>query len=206
MSEEEPRDEQPLKPCSDGETLTASEQGGDDDKGLAIVIGEETIQDELAKLQEEVTNLKELYLRKLADFDNYRKRQEREIVELRRSANAELIRECLPVLDNLERALTVPGGDDSGLREGVELVVRQYQAVLARYGLVQIDPLGATFDPTAHEAIQSQEVAGIEETKVVQVLQKGYRLGERLLRPALVVVAVPAHPAVPSPSDDSSGE
>lgn len=205
MSEEEPKDEQPLQQRGDGEALTAHEQG-DDNKGLDIVIGEETIQDELAKLQQEVTNLKELYLRKLADFDNYRKRQEREMVEFRSSANAELIRECLPVLDNLERALEVPGGDDSGLRRGVELVVRQYQGVLARYGLVQIDPLGAAFDPTAHEAIQRQEVAGIEETKVVQVLQKGYRLGERLLRPALVVVAVPMRLAVPPPSGDSAGE
>ncbi|MFI5143651.1 MAG: nucleotide exchange factor GrpE [Thermoanaerobaculales bacterium] len=205
MSEEEAKDVQPLQPRREGEGLTASEQS-DDDKGLAIVIGEETIQDELAKLQQEVTNLKELYLRKLADFDNYRKRHEREAMEFRRSANADLIRECLPVLDNLERALAVPGGDDSGLRKGVELVVRQYQAVLARYGLVQIDPLGATFDPAAHEAIQRQEVAGIEETKVVLVLQKGYRLGEKLLRPALVVVAVPAHSAVPLPASDNSGE
>jgi len=204
MSDDEEKAAPPSQPRGDVDALTAPDDGGDD-KGLEIVIGEETIQDELAKLQQEVTNLKELYLRKLADFDNYRKRQEREAVEFRRTANAELIRECLPVLDNLERALAVPGGDDTGLRRGVELVVRQYQAVLARYGLVQIDPLGAPFDPAMHEAIQRQEVAGIEETTVVQVLQKGYRLGEKLLRPALVVVAVPATSA-PGPASGTSPE
>src|SRR5512136_946274 len=88
---------------------------------------DEAIQEELQTLQREITHFRELYLRKLADFDNYRKRQEREMVEFRRYSNAELMRDCLPVLDNLERALTAPGGDGKGLREGVELVLRQFR-------------------------------------------------------------------------------
>jgi molecular chaperone GrpE len=152
---------------------------------------DEAIQEELQTLQQEITHFRELYLRKLADFDNYRKRQEREMVEFRRYSNAELMRDCLPVLDNLERALAAPGGDGKGLREGVELVLRQFKEILGRHGLSEVDPIDNPFDPALHEAIQRYEVSGVQEATVVQVLQKGYRLGERLIRPALVIVAVP---------------
>jgi molecular chaperone GrpE len=152
---------------------------------------DEAIQDELQTLQQEIMHFRELYLRKLADFDNYRKRQERDMVEFRRYSNAELMRDCLPVLDNLERALAAPGGDGKGLREGVELVLRQFKEILGRHGLSEVDPIDNPFDPAVHEAIQRYEVSGVQEATVVQVLQKGYRLGERLIRPALVIVAVP---------------
>jgi molecular chaperone GrpE len=158
-------------------------------------VGDEAIQEELQNLQQEITKFKELYLRKLADFDNYRKRQEREMVEFRRYSNAELMRDCLPVLDNLERALAVPGGDNSGLRQGVDLVLRQFKDILGRYGLSEVDPADQPFDPALHEAIQKYEDPAVEHPTVVQVLQKGYKLGERLVRPALVVVAVPGTPA-----------
>ncbi len=158
----------------------------------AAAITDEAFQEEMQNLQGEIAKFKELYLRKLADFDNYRKRQERDMVEFRRYANSELMRDCLPVLDNLERALAAPGGDSSGLRDGVELVLRLFKNVLGRHGLVELDPIDQPFDPAIHEAIQRYEVSGIEEATVVQVLQKGYRLSERLLRPALVIVAVPS--------------
>lgn len=152
----------------------------------------DALQEELTNLQQEIARFRELYLRKLADFDNYRKRQEREMGEFRRYANGELLRDCLPVLDNLERALAVPGGATGGLREGVELVLRQFKDVLGRNGLAEVDPTGRPFDPTLHEAISRNEDSRVQEPTVVQVLQKGYRLGERLIRPALVIVAVPA--------------
>jgi molecular chaperone GrpE len=153
------------------------------------------------ELEDEGDRLKELYLRKLADFDNYRKRQEREMDEFKRLANAGLLRDCLPVLDNLERALSAPGSDGSGLRTGVELTLRQLKDVLGRYGLSEIDPAGQPFDPTHHEAIQRREAAEVAENTVLQVMQKGYLLGDRLLRPALVVVAV-APPSAPAPSPE----
>jgi len=167
------------------------------------VVGDEAFQEEMANLQQEIVRFKELYLRKLADFDNYRKRQEREMGEFRRFAKAELMRDCLPVLDNLERALAVPGVDTGGLREGVELVLRQFKDVLGRHGLSEVDPIDHPFDPTQHEAISRNEVSGVLEPTVVQVLQKGYVLGERLVRPALVIVAVPvAGPAQAAPEQD----
>jgi molecular chaperone GrpE len=155
----------------------------------SLEVPEDAVSIELERLQQETERLRELYLRKLADFDNYRKRQEREMGEFRRFANAELLRDCLPVLDNLERALASPGSDDGGLRTGLELVLRQFKDVLGRHGLVGIDPLGEEFDPAVHEAVSRQETRDAAENTVVEVLQKGYLLGEKLLRPALVVVA-----------------
>ncbi len=96
------------------------------------------------------------------------------------------------MLDNLERALDAPGGEGSGLRAGVELVLRQFKEILGRFGVVEIDPQGQVFDPTVHEALSRHETTKVPENTVVHVLQKGYSLGERLLRPARVVVAVRA--------------
>jgi molecular chaperone GrpE len=173
----------------EGEVAAAEPAGTSNEAGAEG--GTEAIQEELGKLQLEVDRLRELYLRKLADFDNYRKRQEREAEEFRRFANASLIRECLPVLDNLERALAAPGAETSSLRTGVELVLRQFKEVLAKFDVVEVNPQGLPFDPAHHEAIGREVREGVAENTVVAVLQRGYLLGEKLLRPALVVVAVP---------------
>jgi len=178
----------------------------DESAGAAGVVGDEALQQEIANMQQEISRFKELYLRKLADFDNYRKRQEREMGEFRRYAKAELMRDCLPVLDNLERALAAPGGDGSGLREGVELVLRQFKEVLGRHGLTEVDPIDQPFDPTQHEAISRNETPGVSEPTVVQVLQKGYVLGERLIRPALVIVAVPVVSPAPNAAEPAAEE
>ncbi|MDD5562950.1 MAG: nucleotide exchange factor GrpE [Thermoanaerobaculaceae bacterium] len=188
MSDEERRQ----APGSDAETGLEPVGDAGDTSEETPPPDKDALQEELAKLQQEIARFRELYLRKLADFDNYRKRQEREMGEFRRYANADLLRDCLPVLDNLERALAVPGGAASGLREGVELVLRQFKDVLGRSGLSEVDPTDRPFDPTLHEAISRNEDARYQEPTVVQVLQKGYLLGERLIRPALVIVAVPA--------------
>lgn len=164
-----------------------------------LIADDESLQQEMERLQQELDRLKELYLRKLADFDNYRKRQEREMLEFRRFAHADLVRDCLPVLDNLERAIQSSAGDQAnGLRTGVELVCKQFRDVLGKSGLSEIAPEGEPFDPEEHEAIARQESAAVSEPTVVQVLQKGYRLSERLLRPALVTVAVPAPGGAPT--------
>jgi molecular chaperone GrpE len=197
-----PDDSEDLK---EGEIEVIEETGLD--AGEASSLGDEAIQEELQNLQLEIAKFKELYLRKLADFDNYRKRQEREMVEFRRYSNAELMRDCLPVLDNLERALAAPGGESGGLREGVDLVLRQFKEILGRYGLSEVNPMDQVFDPAAHEAIQRFEDPSLEQATVMQVMQKGYKLGERLIRPALVVVAVPSGPvaeAAPGPASEGN--
>ena len=198
MTEDKPEEEIELYFLDDNEETGSSDAVAAADKREEPVVDE--IEVEVTRLQEEVDRLRELYLRKMADFDNYRKRQEREMVEFRRFAHADLLRDCLPVIDNLERALAAPAGNGgSSLQTGVELVLRQFKEILGRYGLSEVNPLGSPFDPSFHEAFQRQEVEGVAENTVVQVLQKGYLLGERLLRPALVVVA-----AAPAAGTDSA--
>jgi molecular chaperone GrpE len=129
------------------------------------------------------------YLRLAADFDNYRKRVAREHAELSQRANERLLNELLPVLDDLERALEAAAEhEEAKLEEGVRLVHRSLVSLVERHGLSEIET-GGTFDPHVHEALLTQPGEGKEEGSVLQVLQKGYRLGDRVLRPARVIVA-----------------
>jgi molecular chaperone GrpE len=129
------------------------------------------------------------YLRLAADFDNYRKRVAREHLELVKRANERLLNELLPVLDDLERALEAAAKhEEAQLEEGVQLVHRSLANVLERHGLSEIEAEGA-FDPHVHEALLSQPGDGAEPGTVLQVLQKGYRLGDRVLRPTRVIVS-----------------
>jgi len=134
------------------------------------------------------------YLRLAADFDNYRKRIARDQASLAQRANERLLNELLPVLDDLERALEATGERDSGsegqakLEEGVRLVHRSLQDLVERYGLQEIATEGA-FDPHVHEALLTQPGEGAATGEVLQVLQRGYKLGDRVVRPARVIVA-----------------
>ena len=129
------------------------------------------------------------YLRLAADFDNYRKRVAREHAELTARANERLLHELLPVLDDLERALEAAAEhEEAKLEEGVRLVHRSLLGLVERHGLSEIETDGP-FDPHVHEALLAQPDEGAEQGSVLQVLQKGYRLGDKVLRPARVIVA-----------------
>ena len=139
--------------------------------------------------EESVPAPDESYLRLAADFDNYRKRVAREQVEWTSRANERLLNELLPVLDDLERALEAAAEhEEAKLEEGVRLVHRSLLGLVERHGLSEIEAEGA-FDPHVHEALLAQPGEGAEEGSVLQVLQKGYRLGDKVLRPARVIVA-----------------
>ena len=139
-----------------------------------------------ARAEEHLNDLK----RVAADFDNFRKRAARERGEMAAYANERLVKELLPVLDDLERALqAAEEHEEVKLEEGVRLVHRQLAGVLVKAGLADIETDGK-FDPHVHEALLSQP-SDAEEGSVIEVLQKGYRLGDRVLRPARVVVAAP---------------
>lgn len=196
MKEDKPVDESTAAAMSEDETSVELAIEADAEE-IVEQGGEDPVQAELTRLQQEAGHLRELYLRKLADFDNFRKRKDKEMAEFRRQANAEMLRDLLPVVDNLERALAVGSEDIGGIRAGVDLTLRQFKDVLSRHGVVEVDPLGEMFDPSAHEAVSRLHTAEAEPNTVVQVLQKGYRLGERLLRAALVVVAAPAGTTAP---------
>jgi molecular chaperone GrpE len=138
---------------------------------------------------EKVAALEDRLLRLAADFDNYKKRAAREREEVVAFANERLVKELLPILDDLERALdAAEQHEEAQLEEGVRLVHRSLAGLLERHGVTSIETDGR-FDPHVHEALLAQPADGAEPGSVVQVLQKGYRLGDRVLRPARVVVA-----------------
>jgi molecular chaperone GrpE len=153
-------------------------------------------------LEAEVERMREMYLRKLAEFDNFRKRTERERDELKNLATEDLIRELLPVIDNFDRAIQHAGDSDpESFRQGVEMISRQLVDLLQKEGLEELDPKGGRFDPEVHEAVDRVENSEDEPGTVVSVLVKGYTLRGRLVRPAMVSVAV--GPVTPSGSAES---
>jgi molecular chaperone GrpE len=146
----------------------------------------------LAAAEKEKKENWDRYLRAAADLENLRKRQKRDSDEARYEAKVKVLKEMLPVVDNLERAIehAIQAGSNP-IVEGVQLVLRQFQTAFERLDVLPVDAAGQPFDPNLHEAISQQESDAPPGT-IVQVLQRGYRMGERLLRPALVVVAKPA--------------
>ena len=129
-------------------------------------------------------------LRKTAEFDNYRKRTERERLQLSEAAAADLLTELLPLVDDMERALKAESAaDDDAVRKGVELIHRQLLDILRKRGVKPIDALGADFDPHFHNAVAHEPAEGRREGEIVEEFRRGYLLGDRLLRPAMVKVA-----------------
>jgi molecular chaperone GrpE len=149
---------------------------------------EETQPDPLEELRRERDVLQDRLLRTAADFDNYRKRMDRERRDLAEQTAGEAIKDLLPIIDNLERALQAAAEDDP-LRKGVELIHKQMLEMLRKRGVTPIEALGADFDPNVHEAVTHEESDQHREGEVMEELQRGYKVGERLLRPAMVKVA-----------------
>jgi molecular chaperone GrpE len=149
----------------------------------------DTLQQQLDALHNEVALLRSESLRERADLDNQRKRVARDVEHARRFANEKLLGELLPVFDSLDAGLNAAGAEPSPLREGLELTYKQLLKVAADNGLTLLDPTGQTFNPEHHQAISQVDAPGAAPGSVVQVFQKGYLLNDRLLRPALVVVA-----------------
>lgn len=153
--------------------------------------------DELAACREEARKNWDLYLRARADLENQRKRAQRDLEEANRYGNDRLLKEMVPVLDNLERALehAGQGGEGQGLIEGVTLTVNLFRKTLEGFGVKVIAAVGTPFDPNLHQAMGQVETADQAPNTVVTEFQKGYLLNDRLLRPALVMIAkAPAAP------------
>ncbi|AMV70785.1 nucleotide exchange factor GrpE [Desulfuromonas carbonis] len=156
-----------------------------------------------ASLEEAAKNW-DLYLRTRADLDNYRKRAQREKEDLGRFANENLLRELLPVVDNLERAVAharESGTGDGSLLEGVEMTLGQLRKVFERSGVTAVEAVGKPFDPSCHEAMGQLESDELPPGSVIQELQKGYLLNQRLLRPAMVMVS--KAPAAENPGQNA---
>jgi molecular chaperone GrpE len=140
-------------------------------------------------LQRDLAGVQDRLLRTAAEFDNYRKRIDRERRDLSEFAASDVLAELLPIIDNLERALITPGAEDDPFRKGVELIHKQMLDLLRKRGVRPIEATGTMFDPKYHNAVIHEESSEHPDGEVIQELQRGYMLGERLLRPAMVKVA-----------------
>lgn len=148
------------------------------------------LQEVLVQTQKEAKDMFDRLARVSADFDNFKKRQTKEKSEAIKFANEGVIKEILPVLDNLLRALGAAGSDGGSLLDGVKIVAKQMEDVLGKFGVVGFDALGQPFDPARHEAVGSRPDAEVPAQHVCEEYQRGYLLHDRLLRPALVVVSL----------------
>jgi molecular chaperone GrpE len=148
----------------------------------------ESLSRQLGEYETKLGEMREMMLRERAELDNQRKRLQRDLEQARRFANEKLLTDLLPVLDNLERGLAAEGGDPSALRGGVELTLRELNRVAESNGLKAIGTVGELFNPERHQAMAMVEAEGLASGSVAAIMQKGYVLNERLLRPALVSV------------------
>ncbi len=160
--------------------------------------------DPLAEAKAEAARMKDQWMRTAADFDNFRKRSRRELEETRKAGKEDLLKEFLPVFDNLERAIQSAqrATDIKGVAEGLAMVLRQYTDTLARGGITKVPSVGSEFDPSHHEAIQQVESDEHPPGTIVAEVQPGYMQGDRLIRAAMVVVAKPKA----AKTDEGSGE
>jgi molecular chaperone GrpE len=143
--------------------------------------------EQIEALRRERDDLQDQLLRRRAEFENFRKRVERDRQQAGMDSVAAVLKALIPTIDNLDRALEAPGGE--GLRQGVELIRRDLLSLLESQGVVQEDPKGERFDPERHQALSHEKAPGHQEGTVVEVFGKGYTYKDRLLRPALVKVA-----------------
>lgn len=159
--------------------------GSEDDEGPTE---EELVQ----KLEEDLLAARDAVMRAQADAQNARRRAEQDVEKARKFALEGFCRELLPVVDNLERALEVTAGHDESVKpivDGVELTLKSFQDALRKYHIEPIDPQGEPFDPQLHQAMSMVENGEVEPNTVIAVMQKGYTLNQRLVRPAMVMVS-----------------
>lgn len=176
---------QPEPPKEEGKAPKAekAEKGG---KGKAERRAAD-LEAQVAKLEKELAETKDQYQRMLAEYANYKRRTEQEKQQIGAFTKAELLGGLLTSLDNMEKAVAAPAGEE--YKAGVDLVMRQFMEALHKLGLEEIPASGAPFDPNVHHAVMREDADGVEADTVTEVYQKGYTVGDRVLRPAMVKVA-----------------
>ena len=145
------------------------------------------LEKKLAAKEEELAALTDQYQRMLAEYANYKRRTEQEKLQIGAYTKADVLTALLTSVDNMEKAIAAPAGDD--YKTGVDLVLRQFMEALQKLGLETVGVEGEPFDPNVHNAVMREDADGIDEETVTAVFQKGYKLGDRVLRPAMVKVA-----------------
>ncbi|HHV51182.1 MAG TPA: nucleotide exchange factor GrpE [Candidatus Avimonas sp.] len=147
----------------------------------------EELAEENNKLKKELSELKDIYQRMLAEYANYKRRTEQEKEQIGGFVKAETIKLLLPAIDSFELAVDAPPGEE--YKKGIEMIYRQLIKILKDQGLEEISPLGETFNPELHHAVMREDAIDVEPDTVTEVFQKGYKLGDRIIRPAMVKVA-----------------
>lgn len=168
--------------------IEASESENDQDEDDAVSEYNDTAT-QFAELEEQLEQANDKYLRLYAEYDNYRKRTAKEKTETCQNASVKCIEDLLPVVDSFERALEADCADEN-FKNGMQMIFGQLKTFLDKMNVTAIEALGAEFDPNFHNAIQQQEGTDYESNHVCAVYQKGYMLGDKLIRPAMVAVAV----------------
>ncbi|HSQ89130.1 nucleotide exchange factor GrpE [Romboutsia sp.] len=141
------------------------------------------------KLQEEIDGLNDQYQRLQAEYANYRRRTQQEKETIGLFANEKILTDLIPAIDNMERALQVCENKEDSMYQGIDMVYKQLQSTLTKFGVEEIEALDCEFDPNLHLAVMQESVEGVDANKVVMVLQKGYKLGTKVLRASMVKVS-----------------
>lgn len=152
--------------------------------------GDNLLQKRVEELEKQLGDEKDKYLRVAAEYDNFRKRSANDRLNAVADAQSRVIAEILSVIDNFERAMDAECSDEN-YKKGIEMIFRQYTDILEKLGVTEIEALGAEFDPNVHHAVNQVEDENFGENTVCQVFQKGYKLGDKVIRAAMVVVANP---------------
>jgi molecular chaperone GrpE len=172
----------------------AAEIDSKKDKKIPAADPMKELEEKFRKSEEEAKQSYDRYLRVSADFENYKKRTAREMDDFRKFANQSLVKELLPIVDNLELAIKSANENknvDNRLLDGVDLTLKEILKIFEKYNVKSIEALGKTFDPRYHEAVMREETDKHPENSITNELQKGYLIHDRLIRPSMVVVAAP---------------
>lgn len=183
--------EEELKEEQTADTENAAEETSEqtaDAEGQEAEKTEEAAQDKAAESKAAEEQESERYMRLMAEFQNFKRRAAREKTDIHAYANEKIIGELLPVLDNFERALETKSDDIEGYAKGMELIFTQLRTALEHAGLTEIPALGEEFDPNVHNAVMTEQSEEQEDGKVSRVLQKGYKLNDKVIRPSMVAV------------------
>ena len=172
------------------EETKTTEQTAEEVKAEPVKKEKKTKKDkELETLKAELESKNDLLLRTAAEFDNYKKRTDRERLSVAEFAKANVIKELLPILDNIDRAALMEDKTSSDYIKGIELIVKQFEALGVKLGITEVAQVGDNFDPNCHEAVMHIEDENLGENVIAEILQKGYKIGDTVIRPAMVKVA-----------------
>jgi molecular chaperone GrpE len=194
VAEQDPKQPETQEPIDQAEPQpeTADPAAGEDTVEAQSADTELTLEEVMARLHEDVADARDAALRAQADAQNVTRRAEQDVEKARKFALERFCSELLPVVDNLERALEAAAGDDEIVKpiaEGVELTLKSLLDALKKFNIEPVDPQGEPFDPQVHQAMSMVENGEVEPNTVIAVMQKGYTLNGRLVRPAMVMVS-----------------